>query len=240
LHGAHPLRERETSVGAGFSGTFATGDPATLRSRVAQTASANSAPGDPAELARATAVLLTMAPAVAPWVSARLGLQGNNEVGLTYSGRAAGFDARHAFVDDAWALSVGLGASWIGTAPSDQPSASNVTLDWRSAGVDVPILVGWRSTAGVVSLWAGARAGFERVAGHGVLYTSADQSSSGNLDLARVYGGGVVGLGFGFRHLHGTLELDATYQNVSGSVGAFDVRVRGVTLAPAAGLVATF
>jgi hypothetical protein len=238
LHGAHALAERTVAVGAGFSGTFATGDARAAAVR----AGAGAAPlGDPAAAARATAVLVTMAPAMAPWVSARFGLRGDNDVGLTYSGRALGIDARHAFEKDEFALSVGAGASWVAAAPSDQlGGATNVHIDWSSAGLDVPILVGWRSTAGIVSLWGGARGGVERVTGDALLSSSPDHASSANLELWRSYVGAVLGLGFGFRHIHGSIALDIAHQSLRGSLGAFDVRVQGITLAPAAGLIASF
>lgn len=244
LHGAHVLHDREVAVGAGFSGTFATGEPSdvALRARKVDVPPGSETPATPApaDVARATAVLMTMSPAVAPWVNARIGLRGDNEAGLTYSGRAIRADVRHAFYDGNMAWSVGAGASWVAAVPGDEPpGAVDVRLDWRSAGVDVPLLVGWRSTAGIVTAWGGARGGFERVAGD-VLLAGPSGLSSSSMDLKRWYAGALLGLGFGFRHVHGTIELDATYQSVSGSAGPYDVGVRGITVAPAAGLVATF
>jgi hypothetical protein len=244
LHGAHVLREREVGVGAVFSGTFATGEPGdvALRARQGASAGVSEPPATPAtaDVARATAVLMSMSPAVAPWVNARMGLRGDNEAGLTYSGRAIRADVRHAFYDGSVAWSVGAGASWVAAVPSDEPpGAADLQLDWRSAGVDVPLLVGWRSTAGIVTAWAGARGGFEHVAGD-VLLTSPNGVSSTSMELQRWYAGALIGLGFGFRHVHGAIELDATYQSLSGSAGIYDVGLRGITLAPAAGLVATF
>jgi hypothetical protein len=242
LHGAHVLHDREVALGAGFSGTFATGEPSdvALRARQGDAANPEGAMPQAVDAARATAVLMTMSPAVAPWVNARIGLRNDNEVGLTYSGRAIRADVRHAFYDDSVAWSVGAGASWVAAVPGDEPpGAANLRLDWRSAGVDVPLLVGWRSTAGIVMVWGGTKAGFERVAGDVVL-AGPEGTPSSHLELHRWYASAVVGLGFGFRHVHGAIELDATYQDLSGSAGPYDVVVRGVTLAPAAGLVATF
>jgi hypothetical protein len=243
LHGAHALRDREVALGAGVSGTFATGRASEAAQRGRQASSGTGGPVDQAALARGTAVLVAMAPAVAPWVSARLGLQGDNEAGVTYSGRAVRIDARHAFEEDERALSIGFGASWVAAAPSDQEGyPSDTRLDWQSAGVDVPVLIGWRSTAGIVSLWAGARAGFERIAGDTRLQSAQglDPVWGGSFDVRRGYVAGLVGVGLGFRHLHGALELNATYQSLGGRVAGFDVQMRGVTLAPAAGLVASF
>jgi hypothetical protein len=167
-------------------------------------------------------------------VNARVGLGAQNEAGLTYSGRAVRLDARHAFENGAVALSIGAGASAVlrGGDAQLETTASTSTFGPWGYGFDVPLVVGWRSTASVVTFWAGARAGFEKL--------MADASSSIALDLRRWYGGGVVGLGLGFRHVEGVLELDAYYQGVTGSFAGDDVRLSGVTLAPGAGLVLNF
>ena len=99
-------------------------------------------------------------------------------------------------------------------------------------GFDIPILFGWRSAAGVVTLTSGGRAGFETV--------SADAGTPAELSMRRLYGGAVFGLSMGFRHVRAALELDAYYQRVSGSLGDQDVQLSGVTVTPGAGLVLTF
>ena len=120
------------------------------------------------------------------------------------------------------------------TSAADQRAASDALSGSAPSGFgfDVPLLVGWRSTAGVVTLWTGVRGGFEKL--------SADSSSATALDLRRWYGGGVIGLGLGFRHVHGAIELDAYDQSVTGSYAGSDVRVTGVTLTPAAGVILSF
>jgi hypothetical protein len=217
LHGAHTLPGGDTSQGAGFSGTFALGN-------------ARAAVQSP-QSAEQRAALDSLAPEVAPWVSARIGLGSENEAGLTYTGRAVRFDARHAFENDSTALSLGAGASAV-LRGEDQTAPDGATVAPSGFGFDVPILFGWRSTAGVVTLWAGARGGFEKL--------TADTSPAAELDLQHWYGGGVVGLGLGFRHFHGAIELDGYYNNVSGSMGGADVRLSGITLTPAAGLTFSF
>jgi hypothetical protein len=217
LHGAHTLGGGDTAQGAGFSGTFAVGD-----ARAAVQSS---------EEGVHRAALDSLAPGVAPWVNARIGLGSENEAGITYTGRAVRFDARHAFEDESTAISIGAGAS--GVLRGDERTAPDgVTVAPAGFGFDVPILFGWRSSAGVVTLWAGARGGFEKVA--------ANASPASEIDLKRFYGGGVFGFGLGFRHVHGVIELDGSYQNVSGSMGGGDVRFSGITLTPAAALVLTF
>lgn len=219
LHGAHVLATGATAQGAGFSGTFTTGDArlAARSTRVAEQAAAIDA----------------LAPSVAPWVNARVGIGGDNEAGLTYTGRAVRLDVRHAFEDDDVALSVGAGASAVLRGRDEQrDQAGNTTPAPWGFGFDIPVLVGWRSSAGVVTLWAGARGGFEKL--------GADASSAIDLALQRWYAGPVVGLGLGFRHVHGALELDTYFQSVSGSFAGDDVRLSGVTLAPGAGLILSF
>jgi hypothetical protein len=219
LHGAHVLAPGDTAQGAGFSGTFALGD-AKLAARSQR----------PAEQ---SAAIDALAPSVAPWVNARVGIDGDNEAGLTYTGRTARLDARHAFVDEKVALSVGAGASAVLRGREEQRDsvAGSARAPW-GFGFDVPIVVGWRSTAGVVTVWAGARGGFETL--------HADASSAIALEMQRMYAGGLVGLSVGFRHVHGSLELDASYQRVSGSFAGDDVKLSAFTLAPGAGLILNF
>jgi hypothetical protein len=171
---------------------------------------------------------------MAPWVNFRLGLGRQSEAGVTFSGRAVRVDARRAFEDEALAVSVGAAASAVLRSSDAGRETAGGTSTWGpwGYGFDVPIVLGWRSTAGVVSLWVGARGGFEKL--------MANASSSIAIDLRRWYGGGVVGLGLGFRHLKGVIELDAYYQGVSGSFAGDDVHLSGVTLSPGAGLIFNF
>ncbi|HKQ69115.1 MAG TPA: hypothetical protein VJT73_07240, partial [Polyangiaceae bacterium] len=109
-------------------------------------------------------------------------------------------------------------------------------------GIDVSILLGWRSTAEVVNLWVGPRGGFERARGEANVrpVDGPGGSVGGDFTLRRLYGGGVVGLGLGFRHVHAALELSASFQKVTGSCIGFDVDVNAFTLSPAGGLVVRF
>lgn len=234
LHGAHTLGPGSTAMGAGFSGTFSNGSFSSAMS------SSPAEPGaDPrVASARAKAVGAAIAPGVAPWVSARVGLPGDNEVGLTYMGRSARFDLRHAFEWDTIALSIGVGADalWGDTESTTGTGIDAGSTAIRGYGADVPVVVGWRSAAGVVTLWAGARGGGEQI---------NDKSSSGAavgpaLDLQRWYVGPVIGMALGFRHLHGALELDTYYQHVGGTYFDAHVGVTGVTIAPAGALILTF
>src|SRR6185369_12120360 len=79
LHPAHVLKPGEVQVGAGLSGQIAL--------RVLPSVTAGEA-----ELQR-----LTVAPGVAPWAGARVGIAGSNEAGLAYTGRSIRLDGRYAF-----------------------------------------------------------------------------------------------------------------------------------------------
>ena len=123
---------------------------------------------------------------------------------------------------------------------SDSPELSGVDLGGTNGwGVDVPVLVGSSSRAGIASVWGGPRAGYEKLGGTIELATESPRRS-GALDAARWYAGGVVGLSLGFRHLHGVLELDAYYQHAKGSLAGYDADVAGVTISPAAAIVGAF
>ncbi|HEX9296498.1 MAG TPA: hypothetical protein VF881_11705 [Polyangiaceae bacterium] len=241
LHGAHALPAGGIAAGAGLSGTFATGDAAAaVRSaRALPAAGALDAESQNAA-ARGEAVLAALAPSVAPWAAVRYGFPTSNEAGLTYAGRVLRLDFRHAFEDDSFALSIGGGVSAVvGAKDRQDVPASEFHVAPSSTGFDVPLLAGWRSTAGVVSLWGGVRGGVEWLKGDASLDTS-DPLVRGRLDLSRWYAGGVFGLGLGFRHLHGAIELDSYYQKIEGSIADYNVSLSSVTITPAAALVATF
>ncbi len=219
LHGAHTLASGATAEGAGVSGTFAMGD--------------SSAALQSPRPAEQRAAIDALSPSVAPWVGARIGLGNENEAGLAYTGRAVRLDARHALEGESTAVSVGAGASAVLKGREEERASQGEAVSAPSGfGFDIPILVGWRSRAGVVTLLWGARVGFERL-------TFGDSAPGGSA-LERWYGGAILGLGIGFRHIHGVFEVDATYHNVSGSIGGDDVRFGGVTLSPATALVLTF
>jgi len=107
-----------------------------------------------------------LAPAIAPWVSARVGITGSNEVGLAYTGRGVRLDGRHAFQlnkKNTLALSVGLGGDLLllGRQQANAQEPQSVL----GGGVDLPIMFGWRSTAGLYSAWIGPRPGISFVDG---------------------------------------------------------------------------
>jgi hypothetical protein len=87
--------------------------------------------------------------------------------------------------------------------------------------------------------WLGLRAGWEHV-DIGNLTSVPGSPPAGGAPLAlsatRFWGGGLLGVAVGFRHLHVAMELDASYASVTGDLAQTHASVRGVTLAPAAAL----
>lgn len=215
LHPAHVLSPGFVSFGAGASGRFV---PASTSNG-----------GSVEETVRRVG----MAPAVAPVVAARVGIAGSNEAGLTYAGRSTRVDARHAFRLDDLALSLGAGASVV--LPS-RPPGDPLSGDVYGGGLDVPLVLGWRSTGDLYAVWGGLRAGFEVLAG-----SVTEAGRSGTAFSARhVYGGGLLGLRAGFRHLHVAMELDVDYHHVSGSLGSTSGAIGGLALTPSGALVVSF
>jgi hypothetical protein len=235
LHGAHALSPGATLTTAGFSGTFTAGEARSAME--AARATDVSTPGRDELVAKSSAVGTALAPGVAPFVSMRVGIAGDNDVGISYTGRFLRLDARHVFESGKWAFSLGAGArgSINVSNAAAEPGSTSTTPRPRGFGLDVPLLVGWRSAAGVVSLWGGARGGFDRV------YAAASTSVvTSDLDLTHWRVGGVAGLSIGFRHVHAAIELEASYHGISGSWGNRQVELGGVTLTPAGGVLFTF
>ena len=252
LHGAHVLPEGTVSMGAGASGTFVVGDAskAIADARATTAPGIASVPGNDATYTRGALAVAALGPGVAPWVGSRIGLLGDNEAGITYSGRTARIDARHAFQSESFALSTGAGASAVLSHRGSGSSGDlgGLDLDGTSGwGIDVPLLAGWRSQSGIVSLWAGPRGGYEKLGGtlglvlpSGAGAPAGSATTTGDVSVERIYYGGVVGLSVGFRHVHGALELDAYGQRVAGTLAGIDAKATGLCLSPAAALIATF
>ncbi len=210
---------------------------------VAAQASGN-APSIDAHYAAGALVAASMAPDLSPLAGARVGVGGNFEGGLLYTGRGARADLRRAFIlgsaASPWALSIGLGldAAFIGRQTHTLPGVDGENV--FGFGGDLPVLVGWRSQAGLYYAWIGARFGYE----HDTIKVAGSENPS-PLDQATLTGdrfsiGGLLGVAIGFRHLHVGLELEADYANVSGSFGGVSARVDGLSLTPATALWVDF
>ena len=230
LHGAHALSPGKVTSGVGFSGVFTAGG---LRDAVEAGRRYDPATGTNRDIGTESgAVVAGAGPGVAPFVGMRVGIAGDNEAGLSFTGRSLRLDARHAFESGPFALSLGAGASrTIDSVKNSEALPQQAPGDHTIVyGGDVPVLFGWRSDAGVVSLWAGARGGFEKIG----------QSGAPRTDLTHWSVGGLAGLAMGFRHVHVGLGLETAYHWVSGTYADYGVKVHGLTLTPCGGLLLTF
>jgi hypothetical protein len=230
MHPVHPLPDGDVTVGAGFSGTV---------------------PVAPSQLQAVSAddqVLEegAIAPGLAPWVSARLGLASEWEAGLTYTGRSARADIRHAFLfggaDESQAISLGVGAS--GLLPKRR---EDLGLRVGGFGFDVPVLYGWRSSGDIYSLWLGPRGGAEYLNGQREVSADPLDPTSAPVDgrIDPISGwhaqvGGVVGMRVGLRYIYAAFELDAMMHWAEGSIGDTEVSLSQFALAPAGAVVVKF
>ena len=244
LHPAHVLPAGRVSAGAGAGGQFVLDE----RARSVPSGSPEQ------QFLQSAGASLSLSPGLSPWVGARAGITGNNEAGVTYTGRTLRVDGRHAFGKDAVTASIGAGASAVLSHPGARaPSAEDAgrfanEVDQTTApgfGFDVPALVGWRSTPAVAQVWAGARGGMERVSAD----LSLRATGSASVTATRWYGGALVGFAVGVDPLWVALELDIAYQSVSlgadfpaasGEPEHRGATLTGVTLSPAAALVGKF
>jgi hypothetical protein len=185
---------------------------------------------------------LGVAPGVAPWVSGRMGVEGDNDFGLTYSGRAIRVDGRHAFSLGRPTLSIGLGASAImARRPGDGNDVSGVF----GGGADVPLLLGIKSASDLYSIWFGPRGGFEIMGGRLQIGSDA-MPMTYDVHAKHFYGMLVAGMRVGFRHVHVAIELDAGYHHVDGTFAPTgtsaqtSTSVQQITLTPAGALEVSF
>jgi hypothetical protein len=227
LHPAQTLAAGAVRAAGGFSATFAAGNLADATRNAQSEVAAGPARAD-VTFAKGALVTATIAPGLAPWVSARAGLGEGFEAGLATSGRSVRLDLRRS-VDATphWAVAAGVGASAVLTGRGDGTSWPLIDLSSeRGWGVDVPVLVGYESDGRLYAVWLGARAGAEHI-------DATAAAGGGGLSATRVWGGGVLGLAAGFRHVHVAFELDASYASASGDVLGTHAKVDGVALTPA-------
>jgi hypothetical protein len=251
LHPARTLPTGDVRAAGGISAQIVPGslgdDLRKARDIAARDGSGQSSPGAPGtnpDYARGALVSAAIAPGLAPFVGARVGVGNRFEGGLAYTGRAIRADMRRSFDDGPWSLSIGVGGSAALYGRQQGADLPNVDLAaLHGYGADVPLLVGWQSLGGLYTLWAGPRGGFERVVVE-TLTSEPKEVTIGTppvrLEATRFHAGGVVGIATGFRHVHVALEAGIAYQVVNGTYNATDVTVRGVTIAPASALWWTF
>lgn len=250
LHPAQALRTGDVRATGGISANFVpSGLGTALYAARDESPSAPSGakvdyPTDPT-YAKGALIAAAVAPGLAPFASGRFGVGSRFEAGLTYTGRAVRADVRRSFDYGDVSLSVGGGVSYI--FHGDQGEASLPYVDVSSIegyGADVPVLIGWQSAARLLMVWGGVRGGFDRI---GIGDTNPSQfpvtptmSSPGELSATRFYGGGLVGVAGGFRHIHVALELDLAYQTITGSFFATHATISGLSVAPAGGVWVDF
>jgi hypothetical protein len=251
LHPARTLKSGDIRAAGGVSAQIVPGSlGADLRNareiaaRDATGASSPGAPGSNPDYAKGALVSAAVAPGLAPFVGARVGVGNSFEGGLAYTGRGVRADMRRSFDDGEFSLSLGLGASAALYGRQQGNDLPNVALgSLRGYGADVPVLLGWQSLNGLYSLWLGPRAGFEWVSVETLTSEPKDiavGSAPLRLEATRWHAGGVVGLATGFNHVHVALEAGIAYQVVSGTYNANDVTVRGLTITPASAVWWTF
>lgn len=258
LHPAQPLPPDTVSFGAGVSGQFASSGP---NAAIDQGRAAAAGSLDDPSTARAYAEgVLTdalLAPGVSPWVSARVGLPGAYEAGLTYTGRSLRLDGRHVFgLGGEWALSVGGGLSAVllhpdSSVPGGEPTAPEAEfgLDATGWGGDVPLLIGYQPLDGFVDVWMGARAGFEHVSGE--LRSRDGDAASPRFEASgdRLWAGALAGISLGIPPIWFRFELAGTFHRLTGELtgpgapaaGAFgELDATGWSLAPSGAILGKF
>jgi hypothetical protein len=260
LHPAHTLPEGDVTFAAGTSGRFALGGLHSAQSELDATAAA---PGGATSKSERSAFVkgaisrFAVAPGVAPFLAARVGLGQHNEAGLAYTGRGVRLDGRHAFEWPSLALSVGAAVSGALSRPGDQPQEHvdgqmdadtglrTISLTSLTGyGLEVPVLFGYRSSADVVKLWAGARVGFERDDFDVSLVEAPDTPLGTSGSANRFWGGGLVGFSVGLAPVEVRVEIDAAYERAHGNLltfgGELTGDVAGWSLTPAMAISAKF
>ncbi len=261
LHPARTLPPGELRLSAGFSGNVAVGALADAANQARQAAAVDPAAGAPAaggaasEASHAAAVkayaegamvAASVGPGLSPLVGGRVGLAsapdgGGYEGGLAYTGRAARADIRRSFeLMPRWAMSVGAGGSAILNGRQEGSALADVDLGrMHGWGVDVPVVIGYESDGDLYIVWVGARGGGEHVdlrGGTGAPGSAGTTTAPSSLSATRFWGGGLLGLAIGFRHLHVAMELDVSYATVTGDYNSVHAQIRGLTVAPASAL----
>lgn len=236
LHPAHVLRPGHAAVGAGVSGRLAAASDVSAAADAALSEEAVAANG-----ARIEDVVL--APGVAPYVAGRVGIDGDNEAGITYTARAFRLDVRHAFHFGPLFLSAGVGGSAV--FPRVREEGGQEVGTATGGGGDLPVLLGVRSASDLYAVWLGPRGGFELLRGElrdDAVFVPDTPVGADLADFDATHGfvGGLVGMRVGFRHFHVALEAAAAYHRVDGSVGSTEVSIDFLELTPAGAAIISF
>ncbi len=252
LHPAQVLPPGVTSLSAGMGSNWVGGQA----NRDIDAARAATAAGQPVTgLSAAPAVTAALwSPGLFPWVSMRLGFGGENEAGVAYTGQRARIDARHAFIFGHWALSMGAGAglglahpssmnSNGSTFGSSEPIAGLDTSDAHAVAFDVPVILGWRSSADIARLWFGLRPSYEHAYGN-LSFASATMPTQTDFNANLMTVSGIVGLAMGLRPLFVAMELSigeclarGSMSGSTGGVAGGSASLSAITFTPAAALI---
>ncbi len=242
LHPARTLPQGDVRAASGLSGQVAVGsiaeDLRAARAEASQNPNVPGAPGSDPSYARGALVAAVVAPGLAPFVAARVGIGWESEGGITYTGRGARIDMRKSFeLGGGASASAGIGGMAAFYGRQQGSPLPNVDLSsLHGYGADVPLLLGWESGGGLYKAWGGVRAGFE----HDTIENLTSEPKAVtfgtppvSLSATRYYGGPVVGIAAGFRHVHVAFELAVVGQTAHGTYNGTTVDVSGVSLTPA-------
>lgn len=251
LEPAHPLPKGFVEYGAGVSTQIALG-PTDREIAKAENIENPSGPVTKDWL-RGAYRASVLAPGVAPWLGGRVGLGGGNEGSLIYTGRNLRVGARHAWLWDRYALSLGGGLSSVLThSPAEaheNEGFSSGQVWWPASGVglDVPLTLGYSSESDLVQAWVGARGGFEALFGD-FPYTLRGESVGVDASAQHWQAGAFVGLAVGVSPVWVRAELAGAFHGVTARASlpadaderAARDHFSGFSLAPAGALVVQF
>jgi hypothetical protein len=265
LHPAHTLAPGRVSFGGGASGTFLAGDAKTSLDE-ARGVMASGGPTNIDEqrtLTEGTLTSVLATPGLAPWVGARVGIAERTEVGAAYTGTWMRLDARHALEERKLALSFGAAALVLLSHPSADPdepaggsSSAVAGVDTGGVygwGVNVPVIVGYRSDAEVVQAWGGLVGTFEQAFGSVVLSDATpspnepitpDDVVESRLNGHRISGAAVLGLAVGMEPIWVAVELTGRYFALDGTLSSDGEKVAsdlsGLSIEPAGAIFGRF
>ena len=253
LHPAQPLPSGVTSLSAGFGSQWVGGRAnREIDDARAVVVSGQASPTLPSA---ATIAAALYRPGFFPWASMRLGLGHQSEAGLAYTGHRVRLDARYAWLRGPWAVSFGAGAGLgLAHATASTGSGSSAfgsteaiagldTSGTRAVALDLPLLVGWRSTADIGRVWLGVRPVYEHAYGS-LSFTQASSVAQADLNANALTLNGILGLAMGLRPVYLALEFSVGGSHgrgsLSGSPGSFaegSATITAITLTPAAALI---
>jgi hypothetical protein len=245
LHPVQTLGPGEVRASAGFSANVATAPLAdALRDATKEAATSQgsvSSLGRDQTYLKGALVAASVGPGLAPFASARVGLGNHWEGGLAYTGRAVRADMRRSVdLSPQWAFSFGAAGSAVlyGRQAGDALPGFDLT-QLHGWGADMPVMIGYSSDGDLYMVWLGARGGWEHV-DVGPVRSVPNAAMLGappiSLSATRFWGGGLVGVAAGFRHIHVAMELDVSYATIAGDSGDTHAQVAGVMLTPSSAL----